>query len=137
MLADGAGAGSGDLKPTLAHGQKPAAPGWHIMRAPTRDWAETATGLVACGAHAVLVHVAGPPVSGHRLAPVLQLSSDPLTLAHAQDDLDAELVGSPSDQCATVLAVLASTLSGEHLTQSLAAGNVAFQITRGLLGTSM
>lgn len=137
ILADHAGTGPGELKPTLAHGQKPAAPGWHIMRAPTRDWAETATGLVACGAHAVLVHVAGPPVSGHRLAPVLQLSSDPLTLAQAQDDLDAELVGSPSDQCATILTVLASTLSGEHLTQSLAAGNVAFQITRGLLGTSM
>jgi altronate dehydratase len=107
------------------------------MRAPTRDWTETATGLVASGAHAVLVHVSGPPLTGHRLAPVLQVSSDPSTIAHVQDDLDAELAGPPAEQAATILAVLASTLSGHHTPQSLAAGNVAFQITRGLLGTSM
>ncbi|KHL04369.1 UxaA family hydrolase [Sinomonas humi] len=137
LVAEQTGQDPEEWTPTLAHGQQPTAPGWHIMRAPTKDWAETATGLVACGAHAVLVHVSGPPLSGHRLAPVLQVSSDPPTIAHVQDDLDAELVGSPAEQSATILAVLASTLSGHHAPQSLAAGNVAFQITRGLLGTSM
>lgn len=137
LLAEQTAQSPEEWKPTLAHGQQPAAPGWHIMRAPTRDWTETATGLVACGAHAVLVHVSGPPLSGHRLAPVLQVSADPLTVANAQDDLDAELVGPPAEQRATVLAVLASTLSGRHTPESLASGNVAFQITRGLLGTSM
>ena len=125
------------VSPTLAHGQRPAAPGWHVMRMPTTDWMETATGLGAGGAQVLLAHVAGGTLSGQRLLPVVQVSADGATADRLSGDLDAVLDGGSGEQARRMLQTLLSVASREHVPRAQQAGNVGFQITRGLLGTSM
>jgi altronate dehydratase len=130
--------GSGeDVAPTLAHGQRPAAPGWHVMRMPTTDWMETATGMGAGGAQLLLAHVAGGTLSGQRFVPVARVSADAGTADRLSGDLDAVLGGAAGDQAVELLDLVRAVASREHTPRALAAGNVGFQITRGLLGTSM
>ncbi|WP_199435017.1 UxaA family hydrolase [Qaidamihabitans albus] len=128
--ADGVG-------PTVAHGQRPAAPGWHVMRAPGTDWLETATGLGASGAQLVLAHVAGGALTSPRLVPLVQVSADPDTAAVHRSDLDGVLRGDVDAQARRALEIVLAVASREHVPRALAAGNVGFQVTRGLLGTSM
>lgn len=125
------------LEPTLAHGQQPGSPGWHIMRNPTTDWTETASGLGSTGAHLVLVHVADGSVTGERLVPVAQVTSDPATEENFFGDLDAILTGDTDAQAAQMVGLVADIASGRHPVKSVTSGNLGFQITRGLLGTSM
>ncbi|PXY22664.1 UxaA family hydrolase [Prauserella muralis] len=125
------------VRPTLAHGQRPSAPGWHVMRAPSTDWLETATGLGACGAQLVLAHVAGGALTSPRLVPLVQVSAEADTLNRHGGDLDAALGGDAGTQARQVLDALVAVASGERHSRALAAGNVGFQVTRGLLGTSM
>jgi altronate dehydratase len=123
--------------PTLAHGQRPAAAGWHVMRTPTTDWLETATGLAAGGAQLVLCHVAGGTVSGQRFAPVVQVTADPGTAERLAADLDAVVDGDAADRAEQMLATLLAVASREQSARAEQSGDVGFQITRGLLGTSM
>lgn len=123
-------------EPTLAHGQRAAEAGWQIARTPTTDWNETVAGLVATGVQAVLTHVTGRTVSGHRLAPVLQVSIDPETVARFGDELDAGVADS-EDPAWDGLRLVADTVSGRHIPRTVRDRNLAFQVTRGLLGTSM
>ena len=125
------------VQPTLAHGQRPAAPGWHVMRTPTTDQVETASGLGAGGVQLLVVHVAGGTVSGQRLVPVVRVSADPATVQRFGPDLDASLHGDASRQARTLADLLVCTASGTHVPRALATGDVAFQVTRGLLGTSV
>lgn len=125
------------LEPTIAHGQQPGSPGWHIMRNPTTDWTETASGLGSTGAHLVLVHVAEGSVTGERLVPVAQVTSDPATEENFFGDLDAILTGDSSAQATQLANLVADIASGRHPVKSVTSGNLGFQITRGLLGTSM
>ncbi len=122
---------------TLAHGQRPAAAGWHVMRMPTTDWLETATGLGATGAELALVHVTGGTLSGHRLLPVLQVSADPQTRSRHGHDLDGELEGGVDLFAVDGLRLIAEAASGRTRPRADASGNVGFQLTRGLLGASM
>lgn len=125
------------VEPTLAHGQRPAAPGWHVMRTPTSDWMETATGLGAAGAHVLLCHVAGATLSGQRFVPVVQASADSDTAHRLTGDLDAVVDGDPVNQARQMLRTLTAVASREQTPRAQQTGNVGFQITRGLLGTSM
>jgi len=122
---------------TLAHGQRPAAPGWHVMRMPTTDWMETATGFGAGGAQLVLAHVVGGTLSGQRFVPVVQVTGDADTAARFSGDLDDVVDGAAADRARNVLRTVLSVASRERTPSAQAAGNVGFQITRGLLGTSM
>lgn len=122
---------------TLAHGQRPAAPGWHVMRMPSTDWIETGSGLGASGAQVLLTHVATGTVSGQRLLPVVQVSADPETGARYGADLDAVLAGGYAERARDLLDVLVAVAAGEHTPRVFETGDVGFQITRGLLGTSM
>ncbi|MQA01845.1 MAG: altronate hydrolase [Streptosporangiales bacterium] len=122
---------------TLAHGQRPAAPGWHVMRTPTTDWTETGSGLGATGAQLLLTHVAGGTVSGQPLLPVAQVTADPWTDETYGQDLDGVLRGDADRQALDLLGVVAALASGERAPRTLTSGNVGFQITRGLLGVSM
>lgn len=122
---------------TVAHGQRPRTSGWHVMRMPTTDWIETASGLGATGAQVLLTHVSGGTVSGQRLLPVVQVSADRETAVRLGDDLDAVLDGDAADQAASLLRVLVTVATGEHVPRVIENGDVGFQITRGLLGTSM
>ena len=130
--------GSTDLPAsTLAHGQRPAAPGWHVMRMPGTDWTETGSGLGAGGVQLLLCHVSGGSVSGQRLLPVLQASADPDTRARFGSDLDGVVAGSYEEQARDFARLLVEAAGGTRTPRVLQTGNVGFQVTRGLLGTSM
>ncbi|WP_246486788.1 UxaA family hydrolase [Kribbella qitaiheensis] len=125
------------VEPTVAHGQRFAAPGWHVMRMPGTDWMETATGFGAGGVQQILAHVAGGTLSAQRFVPVVEFSSDPPTVAKYGEDLDAVAIGDADEQARAGLDVIAAVASRRQIPKAVAAGNVGFQITRGLLGTSM
>lgn len=125
------------VEPTIAHGQRFAVPGWHVMRMPGTDWMETATGFGAGGVQQVLAHVAGGTLSAQRFVPVVEFSNDPETVAKYGDDLDAVASGNPREQAQVGLEAIADVASRRHVPKAVASGNVGFQITRGLLGTSM
>ncbi|MDX3006711.1 UxaA family hydrolase [Kribbella solani] len=123
--------------PTIAHGQRLAAPGWHVMRMPGTDWMETATGFGATGVQQILAHVAGGTLSAQRFVPVVEFSNDPETVATYGDDLDAVTTGAAAQQARIGLDTIAAVASRRLVPKAVASGNVGFQITRGLLGTSM
>lgn len=123
--------------PTVAHGQRYVVPGWHVMRMPGTDWMETVTGYGAGGAQQVLAHVAGGTLSAQRFVPVVEISSDPETVAKYGDDLDAVVSGSATEQAQVGLDAVAAVASRRQIPKAVASGNIGFQITRGLLGTSM
>jgi altronate dehydratase len=125
------------VEPTIAHGQRFAVPGWHVMRMPGTDWMETATGFGAGGVQQVLAHVAGGTLSAQRFVPVVEFSNDPETVAKYGDDLDSVASGNPQEQAQVGLEAIADVASRRHVPKAVASGNVGFQITRGLLGTSM
>ncbi len=130
--------GSPDDAPiTLAHGQRATKPGWHVMRMPGTDWTEAGSGLGAGGAQLLLVHVAGGSVSGQRLLPVVQLTSDPDTQARFAADLDGTVQGGHDEQALGFGGALVDVAAGHHVPRVLETGNVGFQVTRGRLGTSM
>jgi len=130
--------GSADQVPaTLAHGQRPRAAGWHVMRMPGSDWIETGSGLGAAGAQLLLAHVAGGSLSGQRLLPVLQVTAEPATASAYGQDLDGVLVGDAQQQALGLLDTVVATASGDRPARATQVGNVGFQVTRGLLGTSM
>ncbi|MEU4289908.1 UxaA family hydrolase [Kribbella sp. NPDC026596] len=142
LLADAgfrsAAFGSADeVGPTIAHGQRLAQPGWHVMRMPGTDWMETATGFGASGVQQVLAHVAGGTLSAQRFVPVVEFSNDAATVATYGDDLDAVTTGSAADQARIGLDTIAAVASRQLVPKAVASGNIGFQITRGLLGTSM
>jgi altronate dehydratase len=125
------------VDPTIAHGQRFAVPGWHVMRMPGTDWMETATGFGAGGVQQVLAHVAGGTLSAQRFVPVVEFSNDPETVVKYGDDLDAVASGNAQEQARVGLDTIAEVASRRHVPKAVASGNVGFQITRGLLGTSM
>jgi altronate dehydratase len=122
---------------TLAHGQRPSAPGWHVMRMPNTDWMETATGFGAGGTQLVLAHVVGGTLSGQRFVPVVQVTGDTDTAARFSGDLDEVVDGDAAHRAVGVLGAALAVASRKRTPRAQAAGNVGFQITRGLLGTSM
>ncbi|GAA0578564.1 altronate hydrolase [Kribbella sandramycini] len=126
-----------DVGPTVAHGQQLTAPGWHVMRMPGTDWMETATGFGATGVQQILAHVAGGTVSAQRFVPVVEISNDPETVATYGDDLDAVATGDAADQARIALDTIALVASRRLVPKAVASRNIGFQITRGLLGTSM
>ncbi len=126
-----------DVPVTLAHGQRATRPGWHVMRMPGTDWTEAGSGLGAGGAQVLLVHVAGGSVSGQRLLPVVQLSSDPDTGSRFAADIDGTVQGGCDEQALGFGRALVDVVSGHHVPRVLETGNVGFQVTRGRLGTSM
>ena len=78
--------------------------------------------LAACGDDAV---------SGHRLVPVLRVGSTD------SPDLDARLDGSPEGRTQQLVDLLVATIEGRHHPVTRDQHDEGFQITRGLLGTSM
>ncbi len=116
--------------PSLGYGQIAAKAGFHIMANPRQHWGETLAGLGASGVELMLGYVAGFPLAGHPLVPVLQFSD-----RGAASNLDARL--SADDDLATeLLALIISTLKGEHIAKHQLTGAEDFQVTRGLIGVS-
>ncbi len=125
------------VEATLDYGEAARKPGFHVMRAPTDHWIETATGLGATGVGVMLAHVVGQPLQAHRMIPLLQTSSDPATLQTHPEDLDIPLEGDPSNWTEGLLRTVSAVASREYTPRLFEAGNTDFQFTRGLLGVSM
>jgi altronate dehydratase len=138
------------LAPTLAYGQAVEMPGFHVMEAPTDHWIETLTGLGATGVEQVLVHTAKQPVQGHRMIPVVQVTSAaaPTPTAEGEavpgrveetfgDDLDLVLSGDPATWLDQLAGRILGVASRNYTPRLTAQGNTDFQFTRGLLGVSM
>jgi hypothetical protein len=129
--------GSRSLEPSLAYGQKPSSPGFHIMETPTDHWVETLTGLGATGIEIFLAHVGERPMQGHPLVPLLQISAEASVQHSFSDDLDLSLEGSPEHWTAVILQKVLAVASRQYTPKSLLQGNNDFQLTRGLLGVSL
>lgn len=129
----------GDVRPriTLAYGQVAENPGLHVMETPTTHWVETATGMGATGVEVMLAHVAGRPLQAHRMIPLVQVSSDPGTVERYAEDLDAVLAGDAGRWTESLMEAIMLVASRRYLPKLFGRGNVAFQLTRGLLGVSL
>lgn len=117
--------------PTLGYGQAISHSGFHIMSNPRQHWGETLAGMGASGVELMLGYVAGYPLAGHPLVPVLQVSGS----ASPADDFDAifaECDDLPSD----LLTLILAALKGDHIARHQRTGTEDFQVTRGLLGVS-
>ena len=122
--------GSADqVAPTLADGQSVEQPGWHVMRTLTCDPLETMTGLAATGAELIIVDPGDSHVPGHQLVPVVRVSSG--------GEVDLVLAGTVDQRLRALLDMVAAVVSGRRSVGSWDTGDVGFQITRGLLGTSL
>jgi altronate dehydratase len=124
---------------TLGYGQRAAQPGFHVMESPTDHAVETFTGLGATGVELMLAHVSGPPLQGHPMIPLIQVSADERTVKRFGRDLDAQF--SPNAKSENVAAALldkvAAVASRRYVPKLFGAGNTDFQLTRGLLGLSL
>ncbi len=125
-----------EVEPTLADGQAAEQPGWHVMRALTADPLETVTGLAATGAEMIVVDPGTGYVPGHRLVPVLRATADGADDA-ACADVDLVLTGSADERARQLAGAVADVVSGRRQVAAQSSGDVGFQITRGLLGTSL
>ncbi len=129
------------LEPTIAYGQAPAKPGWHIMQTPTDHAVETLTGLGATGVTSMLALVAGPPLQAHPLVPLIQVAAgnDRRSAESHREDFDLVLdpAAEPPTVSAELLRLLAAVAAREYTPKLGAEGNVDFQMTRGLLGVSL
>ena len=125
------------LSPTLAHGQRAVAPGFHIMENPSSHWAETLTGLAATGVELIIAHLGQHPMQSHPLVPVIQISSDTTVQNQYGADIDLALTGSTDTWPDQILQKLIDVIEHRHTPKLHQQGNIDFQITRGLLGVSM
>lgn len=121
----------GKPEPTIAHGQRITNPGWHVMRGLSSDWLENITGLGATGAELAVAACAEEMLTGHRLVPLLRVGDQ------ASEDLDVRLDGSAEGRTKQLVDLVVATVNGDHQPVAHAQHDEGFQITRGLLGTSM
>lgn len=124
-------------KPTLAYGQPPETPGFHIMESLTNHWVETLTGLGATGVEILLAHTGEHPAQGHSMLPMLQVSGEASVLAAYGDDIDLSLNGDTGHNAEGMRDIILRVASRDYTPKALAQGNTDFQITRGHLGVSM
>ncbi|HEY8287052.1 MAG TPA: UxaA family hydrolase, partial [Chloroflexota bacterium] len=128
--------GDQPVAPTLAYGQAAGISGLHVMETPTDHWVETATGLAATGAQILLAHIAGHPVLGHRMVPLLQVTSDQAAARRYGADLDLTLEGAPVHWGDQLLDLVIRVASRTYVPRLHGQGNTDFQLTRGPLGVS-
>ena len=128
---------TGLTRPTLGYGEQAKHPGLHVMATPGSHWVETLVGLGASGAEAVLAFSNGEALQGHPLLPVLQVRSEDNGVGNGSADADLILATEPASWASTLGERTAAALAGLYEPVANRQGNVAFQITRGLLGISM
>ena len=131
--------GLGQARPDLAYAAA-AGPGLHLMDCPGESPTEAWAGLVAGGVDLILAHVAGAPVQGHPMAPVVQAASDAETVERHGPDLDwCARAGQlePEATAQELLELLARVASRLQRPKLASRGFVDFQITRGRQGVSL
>lgn len=117
---------------TLGYGQRPAKAGLHIMASYSGNWAETISGLGACGPTLILSFSNGHPRPGHPFIPTLQLSWGPPTTFENEFDLSG-----PYGTGERLNELVRATLTGEYRPMSHGSDNRVFQMTRGRWGISL
>lgn len=123
----------GPIRSTLEYGQRPNNAGLHIMHCTGRITAENTTGLAACGAQMICMHIESLPVSGHPFVPVLQLSNCPQVIENFSEDIDSTHIQNGHNWQQLSIDCLAHT----YTTQVMQAGLTQFQMSRGETGISM
>jgi hypothetical protein len=123
-------------RPTLGYAQTIKAPGFHVMKMPSRSWGEMLTGLGASGLDLIVAHIGQQPLSGHPLIPTLQVTSLPKIAATFGADLDGFFEANHAGLL-QLISLIVATLERTYVPQTLACGNTDFLITRGLLGVSL
>jgi altronate dehydratase len=117
-----------------------AVPGVHVMATPTDHAVETLTGLGGTGVQLVLAHVQGPPLQGHPMIPLVQVTTDSKTARMFHKDLDRviepEKLG-PAEISEQLLHLVCDTASHTYQPKLWTQGNTDFQVTRGYLGVSL
>ena len=127
----------GPPAPTIAHGQKPARPGLHVMEAPIEHWTESLSGLGATGVEILLAHAGEHPVQGHPLVPLLQVSAAGEVISRFREDLDGALEEGDTPWAEGLLQRVLEVAARQRHPRLWERGVTDFQITRGLLGVSM
>jgi altronate dehydratase len=130
-------ANSQHVQPTVAYSGRISAPGFHIMATPTDHPVEIITGLGATGVDVVLAYVGAQPVQGHPLVPVLEVAAVEDCPPDVAAELDLLLAGDPAAWSTQLLARLGELAAHRYIPPRISAGNIDFQITRGLMGISL
>ncbi len=128
---------AGPPAPTIAHGQRPARPGLHVMEAPIEHWTESLSGLGATGVEILLAHAGEHPVQGHPLVPLLQVSAAGEVISRFREDLDGALEEGDTPWAESLLRRVLEVAARQRPPRLWERGVTDFQITRGLLGVSM
>ena len=123
--------------PTIAHGERPARPGLHVMEAPIEHWTESLSGLGATGVEILLAHAGEHPVQGHPLVPLLQVSAVEGVISRFGEDLDGALEEGDTPWAERLLELVLEVAARQRHPRLWERGVTDFQITRGLLGVSM
>jgi len=128
-----------EAQPTLAYGQKAQENGLHIMAAPTEHAIETFSGLAATGVEVMIAHVAGHPLQGHPMVPLLQVSTDKAAANRFKPDMDLiwDNEAKGDLMAGELLELTLRTASREYRPNLFGQGNFDFQLTRGWLGLSL
>lgn len=122
---------------SLAYGQRPLRPGFHMMATPTGQGVETLTGLGATGVELIVACVDDHPMPGHPMIPVVQITAAAGPQFPSSTEFDLLLAGDPARWPGQIMQRLIDTLSHQYTPVLMRQGNLDFQITRGLLGISM
>ena len=124
--------------PSLGYGEPAASNGLHIMETPTGHAVETLTGLGATGVEVMLAHLAGAPMQGHPMIPLLQISNHPATVKRFGKDLDLSLTEMAGEEMGrAILERVLEVASRAYVPRLTGQGNTDFQLTRGWLGLSL
>ncbi len=116
----------------LRYGENFTAPGSYVMECPTDDDLEIVTGLAATGMQMILAFQLRGPVPGNPLVPTIQVGA-----GTGDSDVVMDRSTSPGDLAEELLRKILDVRSGKGAPAANAAGNVAFQITRGYEGISL
>jgi len=130
----------GAPKPSLDYGQHVEQQGMHVMATPTDHVVETLTGLGGTGVQLFLAHLEGPPLQGHPMIPIVQVTTHAATGRKFHRDIDAVIDPeklAPEHIAEEFLQLLCDTASRTYRPKLWAAGNTDFQLTRGMLGVSL
>lgn len=125
------------LKATLAYGQKVELPGFHLLECPTNHWVESLTGLGGTGVEIIIACIGEHPMQSHPMIPVIQVTDKKEVYAQFEEDIHLILNDNFRVNADALLNLIINVASREFTSTSFFQGNTDFQLTRGLLGSSV
>ena len=129
--------GDHPLIPTLAYGQKIEIPGFHLLECPTNHWVESLTGLGGTGVEIIVACIGEHPMQSHPMIPVIQVTDNKEIYARYEEDIHLVFNNNITHNAEALLNLIIAVASREFTPNSFPHGNTDFQLTRGLLGSSV